>query len=83
MELINQFTQWGASTFGSALWTVILGIDSHRPDGGGVVVGGVLDLCRAQSDWRDAEACRSASGRPIWFVATDCRRGEIAGQRCP
>ena len=23
MELINQFTQWGASTFGSALWTVI------------------------------------------------------------
>ena len=23
MELINQFTQWGASTFGSALWIVI------------------------------------------------------------
>ena len=23
MELINQFTQWGVSTFGSALWTVI------------------------------------------------------------
>lgn len=23
MELINQFTQWGASTFGPALWTVI------------------------------------------------------------
>ena len=23
MELINQFTQWGASTFGTALWTVI------------------------------------------------------------
>ena len=23
MELLNQFTQWGASTFGSALWTVI------------------------------------------------------------
>jgi NADH-quinone oxidoreductase subunit H len=23
MELINQFTQWGATTFGSALWTVI------------------------------------------------------------
>ncbi len=23
MELINQFTQWGTSTFGSALWTVI------------------------------------------------------------